>query len=126
MNQRQTAASTATLPSPPAGAAWVGQPDTDGARFYRFPAVEVDNVAVRVVGVQDVDGFTSSSVGVAVSGAAADLTPAQARQVARLLMNLADRAEDTDRNQWPVDSTYWPCCRAIGAHGATCRAGVDG
>ncbi len=80
---------------PPAGAAWVGQPDSDGARFYSFPAAEVDNIAARVVGVQDVDGSTASSVGVAVSGPAADLTPAQARQVARLLMNLADRAEDT-------------------------------
>jgi hypothetical protein len=85
-----------STPALPRGAAWVGQPDTDGARFYRFPAVEVDNVAVRVVGVQDVDGITSSSIGVAVSGPAADLTPAQARQVARLLMNLADRAEAVD------------------------------
>ena len=81
---------------PPVGAAWVGQPDTDGARFYRFPAVEVDNVSASVVGVQHRDGFTSSSVGVAVSGPAADLTPAQARQVARLLIALADRAEAVD------------------------------
>jgi hypothetical protein len=79
-----------------AGAAWVGQPDSDGARFYHFPAAEVDNVSASVVGVQHCDGSTASSVSVAVSGPAADLTPAQARQVARLLVALADRAEAVD------------------------------
>ncbi len=88
-----TATST---PAPPRGAVRVGQPEADGARFYRFSAAEVDNIAAWVGGVQDVDGFTSSSVGVTLAGPAADLTPAQARQLARLLIALADCAERVD------------------------------
>ena len=92
----------ATDSPPPAGAEWVGEWDAQYQdRVYLFPAVEVDEVVMFLTGVQATDGRTATSIGLRFTDSppmtvALDLTPAQARQLARVLMDQADAAERVD------------------------------
>jgi len=91
----------ATTP-PPAGAEWLGEWDAQHQdRVFLFPAVEVDEVVLFLTGVQTTDGRTATSIGVKFRNSppmtmALDLTPAQARQLARALIVQADAAERVD------------------------------
>jgi hypothetical protein len=91
----------ATTP-PPAGAEWLGEWDAQyHDRVYLFPAVEADEVVLFLTGVQTTDGRTATSIGLKLRNTppmtvALDLTPAQARQLARALLTQADAAERVD------------------------------
>jgi hypothetical protein len=91
----------ATTP-PPAGAEWLGEWDAQHHdRVFLFPAVQVDEVVLFLTGVQTTDGRTATSIGLKFGDSppmtlALDLTPAQARQLARALNDQADAAERVD------------------------------
>ena len=92
---------------PPAGTAWTGDWDEQfGDRVYGTDPVVIANVAALLTGVQHRNGSTVSGVALRVAGTPladgdhtaviADLTPAQARELADALNGLADRAEALD------------------------------
>lgn len=92
---------------PPAGTTWTGEWDEQfGDRVYGTDPVVVASVATLLTGVQHRTGSTVSGVALRVAGTpiadgdhgavAADLTPAQARELADALNGLADRAEHLD------------------------------
>lgn len=98
--------STPTTP-PPAGTAWVGDWDADfDDRVYGGDPVVVGDIAALLTGVQHRNGSTVSGVALRIEGAvigsgrrsalAADLTPGQARELAGLIVALADQAEAVD------------------------------
>lgn len=90
-------------PLPP-GVAWVGDWDENfGDRIFGADPITVGPVAALLIGVQNRDGSTVSGVALKVQGSAmadgrvvADLTPEQARELANVLMTLADRTERLD------------------------------
>ena len=93
--------------SPPAGTTWTGEWDADfGDRVYGGEPVSVGGVAALLTGVQHRSGSTVSGVALRVRGATipdhrgaavtADLTPAQARELAEVLAALAFQAERLD------------------------------
>ena len=92
---------------PPAGTAWTGEWDDHfGDRVYGTDPIVIGDAAALLTGVQHRNGSTVSGVAVRVAGVliadahqaavAADLTPAQARELADALNVLADRAEQLD------------------------------
>lgn len=92
---------------PPAGTAWTGDWDEQfGDRVYGTDPVVIANVAALLTGVQHRNGSTVSGVALRVAGTplsgspnaavVADLTPAQARELADALLALAGRAEHLD------------------------------
>lgn len=92
---------------PPPGAAWVGDWDQQFQdRIFGADPITVAAVAALLTGVQHRDGSTVSGVALRVHGVtiadgdqpavAADLTPDQARDLGRLLIALAGRAEQLD------------------------------
>ena len=92
---------------PPAGTTWTGDWDEQfGDRIYGADPVTIGTVAALLTGVQHRTGSTVSGVALRVAGAPladgpngaviADLTPAQARELADALNVLADRAEHLD------------------------------
>lgn len=93
--------------TPPTGTAWVGDWDADFAdRVYGSDPVVIGDVAALLTGVQHRNGATVSGVALRVNGTVigtgrtaavtADLTPGQARDLAGVLLALADRAEAVD------------------------------
>ena len=93
-----------TSTPPPAGTTWTGEWDEQfGDRIYGTDPIVIGDTATLLTGVQHRNGSTVSGVAVRVAGAviagdqrgvvAADLTPAQARELADALHVLADRAE---------------------------------
>ena len=93
---------------PPPGAAWVGDWDEQfGDRVFGFDAVNVGGITAMVTGVQNRDRSTATGVALRVQGTVitadaqaavvADLTPAQASELAAVLTALASRAEEIDR-----------------------------
>ena len=93
--------------APPPGATWTGQWNADfGDRVYGGEPVAIGSVAALLTGVQHRSGSTVSGVALRVEGAGipdrrgaavtAELTPAQARELAEVLAALADRAEALD------------------------------
>ena len=93
--------------TPPTGTAWVGDWDADFSdRVYGSDPVVIGDVAALLTGVQHRSGATVSGVALRVDGAVigsgrvaavtADLTPGQARDLAGILVALADRAEAVD------------------------------
>ena len=93
--------------TPPAGTTWVGDWDADFSdRVYGSDPVVIGDVAALLTGVQHRSGATVSGVALRVDGTvietgctaavAADLTPGQARDLAGILVALADRAEPVD------------------------------
>lgn len=97
---------TAPKTPPPAGTTWTGEWDDDfGDRVYGADPIVVGDVAALLTGVQHRNRSTVSGVALRIRGAViagepgavvADLTPAQAREVADALSALADRAESLD------------------------------
>lgn len=95
-------ATAASTTPPPAGAEVVGEWDEHYQdRVYLFPAAEVDEVFLFLTGVQTIDGRTATSIGLRFIDSPPmtvplDLTPSQARQLARTLVALAAAAEAVD------------------------------
>ncbi|MGV0991096.1 MAG: hypothetical protein ACOYB7_02475 [Mycobacterium sp.] len=92
---------------PPAGAEFVGEWDLQfDDRFFRFAPTSVEDVAAYLSGVQNRDATTATNVVLRLGGAvivngksvdvAADLTPAQARELGRILTDLAERCHALD------------------------------
>jgi phosphoribosylaminoimidazole (AIR) synthetase len=93
--------------TPPTGTTWVGDWDADFCdRVYGSDPVVIGDIAALVTGVQHRSGATVSGVALRVDGTVigsgrtaavtSDLTPGQARDLAGLLVTLADRAEAID------------------------------
>jgi hypothetical protein len=93
--------------TPPAGTTWVGDWDADFSdRVYGSDPVSIGDIAALLTGVQHRSGATVSGVALRVDGAVigtgrvaavtADLTPGQARDLAGVLVALADHAEMID------------------------------
>ena len=98
---------TAPETPPPPGTTWAGDWDEQfGDRVYGADPVAIGTVAALLTGVQHRTGSTVSGVALRVAGTpladgdhaavVADLTPAQARELADALNGLADRAEHLD------------------------------
>ncbi|MCB0939194.1 MAG: hypothetical protein KDB72_03025 [Mycobacterium sp.] len=86
---------------------WTGEWDADhGDRVYGTDAVAIGNAAALLTGIQHRNGTTVSGIALRVRGSiipgpphaavVTDLTPAQARELADLLVELAHRAEKLD------------------------------
>lgn len=93
--------------APPPGTTWTGEWNVDfDDRVYGGEPVAVGGVSALLAGVQHRSGSTVSGVALRVEGAripdlrgaavTADLTPAQARELAEALAALADQAETLD------------------------------
>jgi len=92
-------------PTPPPGSTATDWTDF-GDRFWRGRPAAIADITVTLTGTQHRDGFTASSVEVALPDAvvvagrpipvAAHLTTTQARQLAGLLLGAADRADHLD------------------------------
>lgn len=94
-------------PAPPPGTTWSGEWDAEyGDRVYGTDPISIGKTAALLTGVQHLDGATVSGVALRVQGAmipdhrhpaiTADLTPAEARELAHALTTLADQAETLD------------------------------
>ena len=94
-------------PAPPPGTTWSGEWDAEhGDRIYGTDPIAVGSTAALLTGVQHLNGTTVSGVALRIQGAAipdgrhpaitADLTPAEARELAHALATLADQAETLD------------------------------
>ena len=91
--------------TPPAGSVDVGE-WVDGERPFRLSPRSVEYVSAAVDGFQSRDGFTTSLVAVNVDGQVmiagqpfsigTFLWPAQARELAAVLIDLADQCEALD------------------------------
>lgn len=90
--------------------------------------------SVAIDGLQTTDGDYSRDISLYAEDC--KLTAAQARELAAVLSRAADKldalqaaddkrqAEETADEAWsavPVDSTFHPCCRGIGAHAPDCQ-----
>jgi len=92
-----------TSPPPPVGTTWVSDWDGNFAdRFFVGSEVEVDvldyqAVSVRLSGCRHASGLTVTNLRLAIdAGEAVDLTPAQAGQLAAVLLARAEQAERLD------------------------------
>ena len=92
---------------PPSGTEWVSEWDCQFEdRVYGGPPVLLGDIAALLTGLQHRDGSTVSGVALRVRGTGipaggpaavtADLTPAQARELADALIDLACTAERLD------------------------------
>lgn len=95
-------------PVPPPGTTWTGDWNPDyGDRVYGGDPMRIGDVAALLTGLQHHSGSTVSGVALRIEGTTipdrpraaitADLTPAQARELAQALTALADHAERIDR-----------------------------
>lgn len=102
-----TTSDTTPDPPPPAGSTWTSDWDDQfHERVFGADPVALGGVAALLTGVQNRDGSTVSGVALRVEGrvipdgrgtaVTADLTAAQARELADVLTDLADQAEALD------------------------------
>lgn len=94
-------------PAPPPGTAWAGDWDADhGDRVYGTDPIAIGNTAALLTGIQHLNGNTVSGIALRIHGTVipdhrcpaitTDLTPTQARELARTLTSLANHAETLD------------------------------
>ncbi|MBU3751065.1 MAG: DUF2510 domain-containing protein [Mycobacterium sp.] len=98
---------------PPVDAVWIGEWDTHaGDRAYRLPRVDAAAAIVFVTGLQNRDGSTYSGISMTFADSprhtvAAEMTVAEARELARLLIAQADRAKALDAATNPPTTPGW-------------------
>jgi hypothetical protein len=94
---------TSNLPTPRASTTWVSEADEQFAdRMYvgaeiELPVLGFQAVSVRASGCQHGNGSRVTNLRLSIDGGeAVDLTPAQARQFAEILLATAGQAEELD------------------------------
>lgn len=114
MNPERPAREDPDALTPPPGAAWVGEWDPEfHDRVFGADPLTVGRAAALLTGIQHRDGTTISGVALRVEGAAIgggqneavafDMTASEARELAAILLALADRAEALDSGTSTMD-----------------------